>query len=73
MKNLDFKMRERFQRREQDEDRREAMEFRKLAKMKAAHYAEDEFFDDEKMRERGGRSEDVERIKKYFKKECESE
>ena len=41
MKNLDFKMRERFHRREQDEDRRQAMEFRKISKMKAAHYAED--------------------------------
>ena len=71
MKNLDFKMRERFHRREQDEDRREAMEFRKLAKMKAAHYAEDEFFDDEKMRECGVTPEDFERAEKYFKKECE--
>lgn len=69
MKNIDFKMRERFHRREQDEDRREAMEFRKLSKMKAAHYAEEEFFDDKKMRECVGSPEDIERLKKYFNKE----
>ena len=69
MKNLDFKMRERFHRREQDEDRQLEREYKQLAKMKAAHYAEDEFFDDEKMRECGGRPEDLERLKKYFRKE----
>ena len=41
MKNLDFKMRERFQRREQDEDRQNEREFKMLKKMKAANYAED--------------------------------
>ena len=41
MKNLDFKMRERFQRREQDEDRQNEREFKRLKKMKAANYAED--------------------------------
>lgn len=39
--------------------------------MKAAHYAENEFFDDEKMRECGVTPEDFERAEKYFKKECE--
>ena len=34
MKNLDFKMRERFHRREQDEDRQQQIEMRKLAKAK---------------------------------------
>lgn len=64
MKNLDFKMRERFHRREQDEDRRQAIEFRKLSKMKAASYAEDEFFDNEKMRECVSTPEELERIQK---------
>lgn len=41
MKNLDFKMRERFHRREQDTDRQLEREYKQLAKMKAAHYAED--------------------------------
>lgn len=41
MKNLDFKMRERFQRREQDEDRQNERELKRLKKMKAANYAED--------------------------------
>ena len=66
MKNLDFKMRERFHRREQDEDRRQAIEFRKLSKMKAASYAEDEFFDNEKMRECVSTPEELERIQKIF-------
>lgn len=54
MKNLDFKMRERFHRREQDEDRREAIELRKLAKMKAAQYAEDADRVEDKVREQDG-------------------
>lgn len=41
MKNYDFKMRERFHRREQDEDRQQEREFRQLERMKAASYAED--------------------------------
>lgn len=41
MKNIDFKMRERFHRREQDTDRQLEREYKELAKMKAAHYAED--------------------------------
>lgn len=71
MKNLDFKMRERFQRRQQDTDRQLEREWKQLEKMKAAHYAEDEFFDDEKMRECGGTPEDLERFKKYFRKDSE--
>lgn len=38
MKNLDFKMRERFHKREQDTDRQLEKEYRQLEKMKAAHY-----------------------------------
>lgn len=35
MKNLDFKMRERFHRREHDEDSQQQIEMRKLAKTKS--------------------------------------
>lgn len=67
MKNLDFKMRERFRQRQQDTDRQLERENKHLAKMKVAHYAADEFFDDEKFRECGATPEDVERIKNFFK------
>ena len=67
MKNLDFKMRERFHRREQDENRQLEREWKRLAKMKAAHYSEDEFFDDEKARECGGTPEEIEKIFKRIK------
>ena len=67
MKNLDFKMRERFQRRQQDTDRQLEREYKHLEKIKAAHYAEDEFFDDEKFRECMVTPEDVERIKNILK------
>ena len=60
MKNLDFKMRERFQRWQQDEDdRRLERENKRIEKIKAALY-------DEKLRECGGTPEDLERIEKYF-------
>lgn len=67
MKNLEFKMRERFRQRQQDTDRQLEREYKQLEKMKSAHYAADEFFDDEKFRECGATPEEVERIKKYFK------
>ena len=51
MKNLDFKMSERFHRREQDTDRQLEREYKQLAKMKAAHYAEDTDSVSEKDRE----------------------
>ena len=51
MKNLDFKMSERFHRREQDEDRQLEREYKQLAKMKSAHYAEDTCCVDDKARE----------------------
>lgn len=60
MKNLDFKMRERFQRRQQDEDRQLEREYRQLAKMKATHYAEDADCVEDKAREQDG---------DYFKKQ----
>lgn len=67
MKNLEFKIRERFRQRQQDTDRQLEREYKQLEKMKSAHYAADEFFDDEKFRECGATPEEVERIKKYFK------
>lgn len=42
MKNLDFKMRERFHRREQDEDRIQAIQAKQMEKMKSKNYASDE-------------------------------
>ena len=51
MKNLDFKMRERFHRREQDTDRQLEREWKQLEKLKAAHYAEDTDDVSEKARE----------------------
>lgn len=39
MKNLDSKMRERFHRREQDEDRTLRIQLRQLEKMKAKDYS----------------------------------
>lgn len=51
MKNLDFKMSERFHRREQDTDRQLEREYKQLAKIKAAHYAEDTDSVSEKGRE----------------------
>lgn len=39
MKNLDFKMRERFQRRERDEDRTQRIQLRQFEKIKAKDYS----------------------------------
>lgn len=39
MKNLDFKMRERFCRREQDEERLERIQLKQLERMKAKDYS----------------------------------
>lgn len=47
MKNLDYKMRERFHRREQDEDRAERIQLRQLEKMKAKNYSAKEFNDEQ--------------------------
>lgn len=40
MKNLDFKMRERFHRREQDEERIERIQLKQLERMKAKNYSQ---------------------------------
>lgn len=40
MKNLDFKMRERFRRREQDEERIERIQLKQLERMKAKNYSQ---------------------------------
>ena len=42
MKNLDSKMRERFHRREQDEERTQKIQLRQLEKMKAKIYSSKE-------------------------------
>lgn len=39
MKNLDFKMRERFQSRERDEDRTQRIQLRQFEKIKAKDYS----------------------------------
>lgn len=51
MKNLDFKMRERFHRREQDEDRQLEREWKQFEKMKAAYYAANKDCLEDKSRE----------------------
>ena len=62
MKNFDFKMKERFHRREQDEDRRTNKMMRELEKEKAKAYANSDADSDEPITEKQNFEEQLKRF-----------